>query len=319
MLLVTALWLELLAMFLPRVASGSVIFGMDNDANRSDPGNGLPWRSVGRVLTQGGALDSHGGCVVYLGNRFAITAEHVRLFEAVTFDETTACALDPSFRPVSLPKKIDLKIFRLRSEPGVPGVPLLGTAQTENFSSDNRVWHVGFGVGRAPGTALDARKIPWGGRETCAKRWSTNVLRGKELHRDTDDGSDYAYEALVTILGHPDGQPPGLAECEGGITGLDSGSALFQKHEGIWHLVGIATDVARFGTDTSLFGSDRPDGPDAGDKNFFVRLTAYRDDIAFAMSHRQRPRLRWRYLGAGAVILLAIALGFARQRVGARA
>ncbi len=300
-----SLRLTALAMFLPVAASASVIFGKDNTANRSDPGTGVPWRSVGRALGPATDRDAHGGCVVYLGDRFVLTAEHVQLFDAVTFDETTTCALDPDFRPVSFPRKIDLKIFRLRTEPGVPGVALLDPAQQEDFSPDNRVWHVGFGVGRVAGATLQAREIPWGGRETSAKRWSVNVLRGKEPHRDTDGGSDYAYEALFTVLGLPDGQPPGLAENEGGIAGLDSGSALFQQRDGVWYLIGIAADVARIGSGTSLFGNDLADGAGAGDKNYFVRLQTYRAEITTAMTRRQWPHLRLRYLAAGAIILLA--------------
>ena len=303
--------LAALVLLLPLGTQASVIFGRDNAANRRDPGTGVPWRSVGRALGPDASLASHNGCVVYLGDRFVVTAEHVQIFDVVTFDDTTICALDPAFRPVSLPDKIDLKIFRLRTEPGVPGVPLPKASQPDDFSPGNRVFHVGCGVGRAPGTPLDLREIPWGGRETCAKRWSLNVLRGRERHRDTDNGSDYAYEALFTVLGHPEGRPPGLAENEGGITALDSGSALFQQRDGVWHLVGIATDVSRIGTNSSLFGDDVADGAGAGDKNFFVCLQTYRPALQTAMTQRQWPHLRLRYLMTGAVVLVLGGAGMA--------
>jgi hypothetical protein len=301
-------------------ASASIIMGRDNTANRTDPGQGLPWHSVGHALAADNALDSHNGCVVYLGNRFGITAEHVPLFRAVTFDEKTVCELDPSFRPVSLPNKVDLKVFRLRAEPGVPGVPLLDPSAPDDFSSDNRVWHVGFGVGRAPDTPLDSLIVPWGGRETCAKRWSMNVLRGRETHRDTDNGSDYAYDSLFTLLGNPAGHRPGLPEHEGAITWLDSGSGLFQQRDGIWYLVGIATDVATIGSNASHFGSENPDSPDAGEKNFFVRLQTYGTEISEVMTRPQGlhiPRSLW-VAGATIVIIMGLVARHRARRAMAR-
>lgn len=295
------------------IASASIIVGQDNTANRTDPGHGQPWRSVGRALAADNTLESHNGCVVYLGNRFGLTAEHVPLFRAVTFDEKTIRELDPSFVPVSLPNKVDLKVFRLRAEPGVPGVPLLDPSTPDVFSSDNRVWHVGFGVGRAPGTPLDSLIVPWGGRETCAKRWSMNVLRGRETHRDTDNGSNYVYDALFTLLGNPAGQPPGLPVNEGAITWLDSGSGLFLQRDGIWYLVGIATDVATIGSNASHFGSENPDSPDAGEKNFFVRVQTYQAEISAAMNRPQRPHIPRSFWVTGATIVIIMGL-VARNR-----
>ncbi len=310
----STLRLALLAILLPIAARGSIIFGKDNDANRTDPGNGVPWQSVGRALPKGHALDAHTGCVVYLGHRFVLTAEHVQLHDAVCFDGATLCPIDPSFRPVAMKNKVDLKVFRLRAEPGVPGVPMLPASAADDFSEARPVWHVGHGVGRVPSVALDATEVPWAGPETCAKRWSVNLLRGTEPHRDADGGSDYAYEALFTILGHPGGDPPGLAENEGAITGLDSGSGLFQQRDGVWYLIGIATDVDRIGSNTSRFGSDRPGAPAAGDKNYFVRIQTYHAELTTAMTRHQWPRWRWRHIAALILTVVIVAPILAARR-----
>lgn len=307
-----------LAVLLPVAAPASVIFGKDNDANRSDPGNGVPWRSVGRALSASGLSGTHNGCVVYLGNRFVLTAEHVQLSDSVSFDDVHKWQIDPSFRPVSLPDKVDLKIFRLLTEPDVPGVPLLPADEPDDFSPEHPVWHVGYGVGRAPGTPLDATEVPWAAPETCAKRWSMNVLRGREAHRDTDGGSDYAYEALFTLLGRPDANPPGLRENEGAITALDSGSGLFQQRAGRWYLVGIATDVARIGSNTSKFGSEHPDATEAGDKNFFVRVQTYQSELTRAMNRRQWPHIRLRYVAGSIALVITLFLGWLLRRRMAR-
>lgn len=257
--------LILLTLFSSRVQA-IILFGLDNSQNRTDPGTGAPWESVGRLSNS--AVTVFGGSGVYLGNGYVLTANHVGPFASITFDGTTFYTHD-GIAPVQVAANVDMKILRLTTMPTVAAVSLLST-QTETVSSATLV---GWGVGRDPATTVNTNVVPWDlTQASSAKRWGLNTPRAL-ANVGHQSGS---YEALVTYLGATTGSPAGLGNSEAAATLLDSGSGLFQKIGSIWYLIGLTTGVET--ANISTFGNDQVSDSN-GDANFFARISTYASAI----------------------------------------
>ncbi|WP_386819921.1 trypsin-like serine protease [Luteolibacter algae] len=250
------------------MASALVIYGGDNSTNRTDPGSGLPFESVGSLSNLSGDI---GGTGIYLGNGYVLTAGHVAPYDRITFDGTTFFTRDAS-PEIRVAPGVDLKIIHLSSAPPLSGVSIY-TGSDESLSPATIV---AYGVGRSDdGSSLDT--VTWGDTSTVAKRWGTNQIGGSI---DDFNYSSYAFDALQTTLGQTAG--------EAGATVFDSGSGLFQNIAGNWYLTGITSVVTqKSGSGTSTFGTDSPalvlpgapssllQPPGSGDVNLFVRLSSY--------------------------------------------
>jgi hypothetical protein len=124
-------------------ASAIVFFSQGNDANLTNPGNGLPWDNVVQMRNESGPI----GTGVYLGNRYVLTAGHVGPLTSVKvglvdylIDSSPAVAIETA----------DMKLVRLASDPGLREVRL-----NINSSADVGASHlVGYGVGRASSSLL---------------------------------------------------------------------------------------------------------------------------------------------------------------------
>jgi len=262
-------------------ANAIVLFGKDNTGNLSDPGTGTPWASVARLSNADGSVI--GGSGIYLGNGYILTAAHVGPFASVTFDGSTFFMHD-GVNPVQV-GSTDMKILRLTSTPTVAAVGLY----TGSLELSTTGTLVGWGVGRAAATAVNATVVPWGAASTSDKRWGTNTPKGTIAGFSY---STYIFDALQTSLGSSSGTPTGTGSDEAAASLYDSGSGMFQNIGGTWFLTGITSVVTqKGGASTSTYGNDvpattLPGSPTgiqlpggSGDINIFVRVSSYATQI----------------------------------------
>lgn len=253
-------------------AGAMILFGLDNSANQSDPGTGVPFESVG--LLSNAEIAAISGSTVHLGDGYMLTANHVGMASYVIFDGTTFYERDLSYIPTQVAPGVDMKIFKLNSTPTVGAASLYtGTAETGNAATQ-----VGWGFGRVPTIPVNSLSVSWGDSSTVAKRWGLNT----PLEAGGISYPGYSYGALITYAGSGEGSPPGLGPNEAASADKDSGSALFQEFSGIWYLVGLTTVVET--ADSSTFGNDAVDSSESpdplrGDANGFVRISTYQSAI----------------------------------------
>ena len=258
----------LLAAHLPAYAI--VFWNLGNDANQTDPGTGVPWNSVAKVVNSGNS--SLSGSAVYLGNGFLLTANHVTVnsnFSQVTFDNTDFFGIDPSFGNygTQVAAGVDMKVIKLTLNPaGVNAVTLL-TTPDELIASATLV---GWGKGRDPAVPLASTNVTWGDDSTATKRWGLNAPKFV--------GSDpYDYVGTIAGASGPGFEPGGLGDAEASVALYDSGSGLFQEINDAWYLIGITTSTDDGGS--TDFGIDSSESAQRGDRDFFARISSYDEQI----------------------------------------
>lgn len=248
-------------------APAIVFWNLGNDANQTDPGTGVPWNSVAKVVNTDNSFLS--GSAVYLGNGFLLTANHVTVnsnFSKVTFDNTNFFSIDPNFGSygTQVAPGVDMKVIKLTLNPaGVNAVTLLSTP-VEMVAPATLV---GWGKGRDPAVPLASTSVTWGSDSTAAKRWGVNVPK---------IAGTSPYDFIATIAGAtgPGFFPSGVGDAEASATLYDSGSGLFQQIGGQWYLIGLTTAVETNGSST--YGDDDSTG---GDLTYYARISSYEQDI----------------------------------------
>jgi len=254
-------------------AGAMVLFGLDNSANQTDPGTGVPFDAVGFVCGANGTTPQ--GSAINLGGGYMLTAKHVsdsainNNAPYVTFDGTTFYQRDLTYIPTQVAPNVDLAVFRLTAVPTVGAVHIY-TGATEQIAAATQV---GWGIGRNPTVPIDSAVVTWGTDSTIAKRWGLN----KPLTVRTISYDSYSYQAIETIAGNATGSPAGLGDSEASTTLYDSGSGLFQKISGTWYLIGVPTVAQTNGSST--FGNDTVTNTPAGDYNYAVRIGTYSSNI----------------------------------------
>jgi len=296
----------LLGLILP--ARGMLFWNKDNSANQTDPGTGVPWGSVAKVVNSG--LSALSGSAIYLGNGYLLTANHVTMnstYAFVTFDGVNTFQIDTGFKAgvrtagKQVAPNVDLAVFKLTTLPsGITPATLLSTPDELEAGATM----VGWGVGRNPATALESTSVPWGTSSTSAKRWGVNEPKALA---NISYGS-YNYEALITYAGGTGASfnPDGLGDSEASATLYDSGSGLFQFLSGQWQLIGLTTSVDQ--NNTTTFGNDQTALPH-GDANYFVRISSYESAITALIPEPSIPAM----LGISALIAFGIARHRARR------
>ena len=247
-------------------AGAVILFGLDNAANQTDPGTGVPFSGVGMLADAG--LANPMGTAIYLGGGYMLTANHVGMKPYVTFDGATYYQRDTSFTPVQVAANVDMQVFRLTTMPTVAAANLYRGVNEQVAPATQ----VGWGLGRSPTVPVDSVAVTWGDASTLAKRWGLNTPRGLA----TLASGSGSYAGLYTVLGSDAGSPAGLGASEAAATLDDSGSGLFQNLGGTWYLIGLTTGVDTFGT--SNFGNDQGANPN-GDLNYSVRVGSYSSAI----------------------------------------
>lgn len=248
-------------------ARAIILFGLDNLANQTDPGTGVPFDAVARVSN---ALSGQiGGSAVHLGNGWMLTADHVGSIAFTTFNGTDFYNRDVSVEPIRI-ETTDMKLFRLDTTPTVAAAQIyFGSGETTAPAT-----LIGWGRGRDPSVPVNTSSVAWSNSlTTSAKRWGWNRPASVDDLSYTLNAKNYEQEVILTILG---GSPSGLGANEAAAITHDSGSGMFQQIGGEWYLIGLAATVEVSGT--SVFGSDDL-SPTRGDWNAFVRVGTYYDAI----------------------------------------
>ncbi len=265
-----------MALFAPGAARGILIFGLDNSGNTNAPANGAPWDAVARV---------NGSSGVYLGNRYVLTAAHVGRHDALI--NGTNYAVDESFTEDRIGTNVDLVVFRLASDPGLP-VLAINSSLTADLGAG--VTMIGWGRGKGSPVTNSGTVVGWTwGVGTEAKRWATNTTLGSA---DTFTDGGYTNEGIFTEFNGDAGTDEGAAAVN------DSGSGLFVYSGGEWRLAGIAVSVHETGSGQSWFTNSSNPGT-TGDLTKYVRLASYYDELAIYIPEP----------GAACVLLAMAALG----------
>ena len=232
-------------------AQAIVFFSQGNDANLTNPGNGVPWENVVQMRSGSGPI----GTGVYLGNRYVLTAGHVGPLTSVKVGFLDY-QLDSS-APVSI-GTADMKLVRLASDPGLGTVRL----NTSSVSDGGSAYLVGYGVGRAPSSSLGTSPVTWGDSSTATKRWGTNFVDGAISGVQV---AGYTSDLLRTQFNSNSGVN------EAALTIYDSGSALFRQIGGEWFLVGLGAYVQNSGYSLASADFNSRDSDDS----YFIRMSSY--------------------------------------------
>jgi hypothetical protein len=273
-------------------ASAIVFFSQGNEANLTNPANGLPWENVVQMRSGAGPI----GTGVYLGNRYVLTAGHVGPLTSVKVGFVDYL-LDSS--PAVAIGRADMKLVRLASDPGLGGVRL-----NSNPSADGGAAHlVGYGVGRAPSSLLGTSPVTWGDSSTATKRWGTNLVDGAISGVQV---GGYTSDLLRTQFNSNAGAN------EAALTIYDSGSALFRQIGSDWYLVGLGAYVqnSSYSLASSQFNSTE------SDDNYFIRISSYADSSVMIGGVGVPEPSSQSLLFVGAAFLSACLL--ARRSVGCR-
>ncbi len=238
---------------------------------------------------------------VYLGNRWVITANHVGSGATTFTGIGTFNAVPGSDQRVPNPLGLgltthtDLLLYRLSTDPGLPAISLAAVTPAPGalvtligdglsalpdavethwrISGDdpNYTWEAGLGDDASGFYGSDSRKL-----------WGTNLVEDaeSEFHEGDDnntvavtlgDAKIISFFTRFDKVGVTNGTP---TDHEAQALSGDSGSAVFQKVDGSWVLVGISYAIGVF--------EDQPDvGTTAvyGNLTFAADIASYRNQI----------------------------------------
>jgi hypothetical protein len=108
---------------------------------------------------------------VNLGGGYMLTSNHFYIIPFVTFDGRKLYNCDLSMIPQQVAPNVDIKIFKLTSNP---------TVGAENFYGDSNeqiapTSLVGWRVGINPDVPVNSVLVNWGSYNTNEKRWVTDA------------------------------------------------------------------------------------------------------------------------------------------------
>lgn len=277
----------------------------DGQGNTTAPPDDPGWSNVG----------SYGDyTATYLGNRWAIAADHVEYAPAIVFDgvsipvvpgseipvpnpsadqlsDDAAILLDPGAEPTEF---TDLRLIRLSEDPGLPALTI--AHEPPPFLDETTdIIMMGYGRDRDPDLStwvvdnVGGNEFVWQEVDDEAfnvsgyqyapaqtKQWGTNRIIADAIAQ----GLDQDLFALVTQF---NGDPSLATEFESQASKGDSGGAVFYQNDGDWELTGILVAVGNALTnqpeDTAVFG------------NFTILadLSVYRQNILELTSPRLFP------------------------------
>jgi hypothetical protein len=237
-------------------ANAIVFFSQGNDANLTNPGNGLPWDNVVQMRNESGPI----GTGVYLGNRYVLTAGHVGPLTSVKVG-VLDYQLDSSV-PIFI-GTADMKLIRLATDPGLQNVRL-NTSKIGDIGINAHL--VGYGVGRSSSSLLGSSPVTWGDSSTAIKRWGTNLVDGAIAGVQV---GGYTSDLLRTQFNSNAGVN------EAALTIYDSGSALFRQIGSEWYLVGIGAYVQNSGYSLASTQFNSNDSDDS----YFIRISSYSNAV----------------------------------------
>jgi hypothetical protein len=266
------------------------------NGNTTAPGDDPGFNYVGISSTGGASF-------VYLGNQYAISANHVNISGSVQLRPTGGAfqsfTVDPNAFGVGIATKqlkssdnsnADLKLFRLTTDPGLVPLSIISTAPTSGQDvvmignglshGTDRQWNVTAGptwneVPPNPGPPNVAgfdvvvpRVIRWGLNEIDQTGLFTNLGGGAGTldYFTTEFNDPTFFPGTDTLFGADEAQA---------VNG-DSGGAIFSKIAGNWYLAGLINAEGKFEqqpSNTSVFGN----------ASILADLSQYRSQIIAAI------------------------------------
>jgi hypothetical protein len=242
----------LAAVVFARPTLGIIVINPDESVCLAPPSDGSPWNYVARMDNKFGARASG----VYIGNRYLLTANHIDHDIIVVHLNGMNCTVDESFPPMQI-KGTDLRMMRIKQDPGLAPLPLIGVAESE-FNKPCTM--IGYGLGK--GTEVPNQGWNWGEDPSRKKRWATNRTL-PAYKTDPQSHITYIQTAFDIAAGPQTGQ----------ITGGDSGCGLFENLNGVWKLVGIGADVDV--DNKALYDKDLAVPGNQPDHSYFVSIRQF--------------------------------------------
>jgi hypothetical protein len=262
----------------------AVVISSSSDApNIVSPGPGSGWDNVARI--------SSSSCV-YLGNRWMITANHVsstpvRLTDGREFNISVGSEARINNPVNRAGGAADLRIFRLAEDPQLPSLQITSSSPTAGA----QVMMIGAGLNRAeeqigwkiqgegptsqwtPAPLFQANVRGYDLLETSQMRWGMNqVLSSDPIY--LQQGNSWVFATRFDAVGVPFEAQAALG---------DSGGAVLQNVNNLWHLAGIMA--------ATLPLAGQPNGTVAfGNMSYAIDLSIYRDSI---LSYVNRPEPLW--------------------------
>ena len=306
-------------------ASAVVILNSDGTANNGQTtaaGTSAPYDNVG---IRGGG----GATVVYLGNDWAITANHVTIIPGVNGYDTVQfynSGLN-AYESVGVDRTqeiynangspTDIKLVHLMSNPGLPSVPIdstlpvgnqpvtmvgdgmdLGTQQSYTFNSQN---YTGYNL-------TSSENIPrWGTNDVTP--WTvTNTLQDIGITNSSNQ-EIFEYTFATTF-----GNNPTANNQQAQVTNGDSGGGVFEQIGGTWYLVGLIDGLSNVpaGSGSSDYQNNvfQAGGSYTGEQSIMADLAPYEGIIAAMVPEPSGFVLG----GMGAVVALLAGLRARRMR-----
>ncbi|HEX4143254.1 MAG TPA: trypsin-like serine protease [Pirellulales bacterium] len=321
-------------------ASAVVILNTDGTANNgqtTDPGTGVPYSDVG---VRGGG----GASVVYLGNDWVLTANHVTIGNGTPgYDDVQLGGQDYT---VGFTEQVynsaanggsptDLKLVHLLGDPTVnlPTVQI-ATSAPSNVSSQQAVTMIGAGMdlgASQPYTIGGIQCVAYNltGSEEVP-RWGTNLITAHTVDqhsnysvetygmsdlglRNSNGQEEYGYTFATTF-----GSSPSASNQEAQVTLGDSGGGVFEQVSGTWYLVGLIDgqsspplNASQNDVSNNVFQASASYG---GERSIMIDLPDYNTIIANDMALVPEPS-SFVLGGVGAILALLAGLHARRQRL----
>ncbi|MDP0498622.1 MAG: hypothetical protein Q7P63_00845 [Verrucomicrobiota bacterium JB022] len=272
-----------------------VLYGLDDRATASDPGNGVPYAYVARLTDAAGVTTE--ASAVYLGNRWVLSTRHAGAPAYIQF-EVGGPVYPRDLAELVLPLgDSDLILTRLRVDPGLPQLPLVPADARKGIGT-----LVGWGEGRGSSHLRRKKLVRWGqGGDTTAKRWGLNAFESTLTFTDQHGRTTESFTIIAGNSDAPEGLSPKsfCGDYEAAAVDKDSGSAFFmQAEDGLWYLAGLMLAAERpvTGETVTRFGRDCGQDPQRGYSNVYADLSAYRrqiqaviDPAAYVMTQKDLP------------------------------
>jgi len=239
-----------LACLLAGPAAAVIIATGDGTGNTTAPADDPGFENVGA---------RSGLSVVYIGNHWVLTANHVGVGDVVLGGRTYSPVPGSGHRFANADlTPADLLAFKLSEDPGLPALVVAPSPPAPNALATL------IGRGRNRGAPTSWNGIDgwlWG--SGSAKRWGTNhVSIRSALVLDTQAFA-LEFDAIAS---------PPAGEHESTAANGDSGGAAFIKRNGSWQLAGILFAIGNYSNQppsTALYGN----------LTYAVDLSSYLDDI----------------------------------------
>jgi hypothetical protein len=235
----------------PFPARAVIVAAGDGVENTTPPPNDPGWVNVGQP--------TGGLTVIYLGNGWVLTANHVGAGSVILAGQTYEKVAGSEHRllnPDSTPA--DLLLFQIQGNPPLPPLRISPVSPAANTA----VTMIGNGVNRGSATSwMGIEGFLWG--NGSAMRWGTNLV--------SKNGIDLSLDGSVTRSFSTDFSGGTAYEAQAAVG--DSGGAVFFEYYGEWVLGGVMIAISDY------YG--QPEGTALlGNLTYAADLSYYRDQIS---------------------------------------